>query len=438
MKIFNWSDLNSEEQAFVLSRPALDQSASVSEKVAQIISQVRQNGDEAVKALTETFDGVTLDHLAVSPAEFEDAESSISARSREAILTAIENVSKFHEVQKPSSISIETMPGVTCRREARPIERVGLYVPGGTAPLPSTVVMLGVPATIAGCPLKVLCTPPRKDGSIDPHILVAAKLTGIDQVYKAGGAQAIAAMAFGTGSIPSVSKIFGPGNTWVTEAKLQVAKDPAGAMYDMPAGPSEVMVIADENASPDFIASDLLSQAEHGVDSQSILVTNSKHIAEQVVEAVMTQLSQLSRKDIAAIALEKSRIITTDNLSEALAISNRYGPEHLIIQVTDPESWTSKIHNAGSVFLGPWSPESVGDYASGTNHVLPTYGYAKAVSGLSLDSFLKQVTFQNLSAEGLCSLGPTVEHLAELEGLDAHKNAVSIRLQQLKGKGLSS
>lgn len=432
MQTIYWNQLSSEEQQTCLQRPVNRTADSLRDDVRKLIDDVRRHGDEALRRLTKRFDQVELDRFEVGPDEFAEAEQHVSDADRRAIRHAITNVEAFHRRQQTPPIYMEVQPGVHCMRESRPIERVGLYAPGGTAPLPSTVIMLAVPARLAACPLKILCTPPRKDGTVNPHILAAARLAGIERVYKVGGAQAIAAMAFGTETVPKVDKIFGPGNAWVTEAKLQVAQDPQGAAYDMPAGPSEVVVIADHTARPDFIAADLLSQAEHGPDSQVVLVTTSPDVALLTRDEVLDQAARLSRRDIVQEALRHCRLIVCESPEECFAVSNRYAPEHLIVQVEAPESWIPHIRNAGSVFLGPWSPESVGDYASGTNHVLPTYGYARSMSGLSVDSFTKQITFQQLSPSGLSQLGPTVEHLADLEGLDAHRNAVSLRLAAIR------
>ncbi len=431
MKIINWLNLDPQSQAKVLQRPATSSSEQFRQDVSQIISAVRIHGDKALVEFNAKFDHVTLSEFKVQEVEFQQAEAHISRNVSQAIDQAIHNVTKFHDIQTPTVKSIATMPGVSCQRETRPIEKVGLYVPSGTAPLLSTVIMLAIPAKIAGCQTKVLCTPPQRDGSIDPHILTTARRCGIDQIYKVGGAQAIAAMAYGTETVPKVYKIFGPGNAWVTEAKLQVAMDPSGALYDMPAGPSEVLVIGDETSHPPFIAADLLSQAEHGVDSQSLLVTDSPSLAQQVVDCLEKQMETLTRQSIVRQSLEHSSIILCANMDEAMSISNQYGPEHLILQCQGAQKMIHNISNAGSVFVGPWTPESVGDYASGTNHVLPTYGYAKSTSGLGVDAFVKQITVQTLSPEGLKNLGPTVMDLAEVEGLDAHREAVRIRLATL-------
>ena len=392
------------------------------------MDDVRNNGDAALRKLTRELDDAEIAEFRVSDVDFDDAEQRLSTAQLEAIGLAIDNVRAFHAPQLTAPIVVETMPGVRCERISQPIDAVGLYVPAGTAPLPSAAIMLAVPAVIAGCPRKLMCTPPRPDGSADPAVLVAARRAGIEDVFKVGGAQAIAAMAYGTDSIPKVNKIFGPGNAWVTEAKSQVAGDPAGAAMDMPAGPSEVLVIADDEANPEFVASDLLSQAEHGRDSQVLLVTNSQALAARVSQEVSAQLASLTRADIASDAIANSVAIVTDSLATAVEISNRYAPEHLILQVAEPRLMLTGIRNAGSVFLGCWSPESAGDYCSGTNHVLPTYGHARSYSGLSVDQFMRQMTVQELTADGLQSIGRSVIELAGLEGLDAHGAAVERRL----------
>ncbi len=432
MNILNWADLDAATREAALSRPAMNNDASKVDAVAAIVAKVRDDGDQAVQAFTAKFDGVSLADFRVSPEEANSADAQLSADSIAAIDVAIRNVRKFHTAQLPSALSVQTMPGVQCERVSHAIDAVGLYVPAGTAPLPSAAIMLAVPAEIAGCPTRVMCTPPRPDGTADPAVLVAARRAGVSEIYKIGGAQAIAAMAYGTETVPKVCKIFGPGNSWVTQAKSMVASDATGAAIDMPAGPSEVLVIADADASADFVAADLLSQAEHGVDSQVLLLTTSRILADQVSAALDSQLASLSRADIAREALSNSRIIIVADVAGAVQISNDYAPEHLILQVEDARSWLPGIRNAGSVFLGPWAPESVGDYCSGTNHVLPTYGFARSYSGLGLDQFLRQMTVQELSADGLLGLADAVMELADLEGLDAHAAAVRIRLETLQ------
>lgn len=429
-QIETWADLDADAEARLLERPAQQLDVDIRDRVQAILSRVREQGDAALKALTLELDGARLDDLAVDDAERRQASGALDSAALAAIDIAIDNVRRFHEAQQPPSVAVETMPGVRCERVTQPLDAVGLYVPAGTAPLPSAAVMLAVPAAIAGCPVRVLCTPPRPDGTADPAVVVAASRAGVDRIYKVGGAQAVAAMAYGTESIPAVGKIFGPGNAWVTAAKSIVSADPNGAAIDMPAGPSEVLVIADESASAAFVAADLLSQAEHGIDSQVILVTTDEAFARQVGAEIERQLETLSRKDIAAEAIGHSRAIVVESLDVAVAVSNRYAPEHLILQTASPRELLAGIRNAGSVFLGPWTPESVGDYCSGTNHVLPTYGYARNYSGLGLDQFMRHMTIQELSREGLEALGPAVITLAGLEGLDAHASAVSRRLRQ--------
>jgi histidinol dehydrogenase len=427
-KIDIWRDLGEAERQALLMRPAVCSDDAIRSKVVRIVTQVRNEGDAALRELGQQLDGASLDALQVTEAELAAAEKAMGADAIAAIDLAIANVRRFHEPQLPGRISVETMPGVVCERISHPIESVGLYVPAGTAPLPSAAIMLVVPATLAGCTTRVMCTPPRPDGSADPAVLVAASRAGVRDIFKAGGAQAIAAMAYGTESVPKVCKIFGPGNAWVTSAKTLVSADAAGAAIDMPAGPSEVLVIADADASPEFVASDLLSQAEHGVDSQVLLLTTSSDFAKQVQQELTMQLDTLSRAAIARESLQHSRIIVVDSVAAAVEISNRYAPEHLILQLANARSIVSEIRNAGSIFVGPWSPESAGDYCSGTNHVLPTYGYANTYSGLGVDQFMRHMTVQELTRNGLAALGDAVITLANLEGLDAHAAAVSRRL----------
>ncbi len=425
----DWADLSEGERGALLERPAMSQDASIRAKTAGIIAEVRTRGDAALSELTRKYDGAELADFRVSATEVEAAGGELGNHQHDAIDLAIRNVRAFHEAQRPLPIRVETMPGVVCERVSHALDAVGLYVPAGTAPLPSAAIMLAVPAIIAGCPTKVLCTPPRPDGTADPAVLVAATRAGITDIFKVGGAQAIAAMAYGTESIPKVCKVFGPGNAYVTSAKAQVGGDPAGAAMDMPAGPSEVLVIADAQASAEFVASDLLSQAEHGVDSQVVLVTTSSELATAVAEEIQRQLAELSRAEIAAEALDNSRIIVVPDLDTAAKVSNRYAPEHLILQVEHPRDMLPALRNAGSIFLGQWTPESVGDYCSGTNHVLPTYGFAQTYSGLGVDQFMRQMTIQELSLEGLGNIGEAVVSLAGLEGLDAHAAAVTRRLR---------
>ena len=416
----NWAEL--------LKRPAFDV-ASLEATVSSVLAEVKQNGDAAVRKYTLQFDKVEIGNLVVTQEEFDSAEKNISEELKNAIQLAKSNIEKFHIAQKEEVEIIETVKGVKCWRKSVGIEKVGLYIPGGSAPLFSTILMLGVPAKIAQCNEIVLCTPPDKNGNINPAILHTAKLIGIEKVYKIGGVQAIAAMAYGTETVPKVYKIFGPGNQYVTCAKQLINKE--GSAIDMPAGPSEVAVLADETCVPEFVAADLLSQAEHGTDSQVILVSDSGSVIEKVQNEILKQLELLPRKEIALKALENSKAFLVKNKNEAIDLLNEYAPEHLIIACKDDEQLAGKVINAGSVFLGNYSCESAGDYASGTNHTLPTNGYAKAYSGVSLDSFVKKITFQKLSKEGIQDIGNAIELMAEAEGLDAHKNAVTIRLKSI-------
>lgn len=410
----------------LLTRPSMNSEELVA-RVKPILAKIKSEGDAAVKEFTSRFDGVSLPQLQVTEGEFEEAASLVAEELKTAILQAKANIQRFHQAQWEPLEKVETMPGISCWRKSLPIEKVGLYIPGGTAPLFSTVLMLGVPAQIAGCQEVVLCSPPNKEGKIHPAILFAAQAVGIDRVYKVGGAQAIAAMAYGTETIPQVYKIFGPGNTYVTAAKQLVSLE--GVAIDMPAGPSEVMVVADQTAPPSFVAADLLAQAEHGVDSQVMLVAQTETLAKAVQDEVERQVLLLPRKEIAEAALKNSRILVMEQADDYVDIINAYAPEHLILSVEDDLALGEKIHTAGSVFLGHYTPESVGDYASGTNHTLPTHGYARAYSGVSLDSFVKKITFQKLSKEGLKNIRQTVEVMAAAEQLEAHKRAVSIRFE---------
>jgi histidinol dehydrogenase len=428
MQLKNWQKLSASAQSAALTRPALRNDAALAERVAGIIDKVRAEGDAALRELTAKFDGVELDALEVGHEEFAAAETALTAEQRSAIHAAADNIETFHRPQLPQPFAVDTVPGVRCERVVRAIESVGLYVPAGSAPLPSTALMLGVPARIAGCPTRVLCSPVQASGRVAAAVLYAARVAGVERVFKLGGAQAIAAMAYGTETVPKVDKIFGPGNTWVTEAKAQVDRDPAGAARDYPAGPSEVLVIADEGANAAFVASDLLSQAEHGSDSQVLLVTTSEKLGRAVIEAVATQKARLTRAKLVEGALAHSSVIVVRDLKTAFELANRYAPEHLILQIAEPRSWLDKVRAAGSVFLGPWTPESVGDYCSGTNHVLPTYGFARRYSSLGVADFLRSMTVQELSFEGLRAIGPVATTLADLEGLDAHAWAVNERL----------
>lgn len=419
---------NQTEWAALLERPHRDAS-ELRETVQTVLEQIRQGGDAAVKEFELKFDKVKLDSLAVTEVELDEAEKLVSEELKDALKLAHANIEKFHAAQKFVGEKVESAPGVVCWQKSVPIETVGLYIPGGTAPLFSTVLMLATPAKIAGCQEIVLCTPPNKEGKVHPAILMAAKVAGVSKIFKAGGVQAIGAMAYGTESVPKVSKIFGPGNQFVMAAKQQVSLHEVA--IDMPAGPSEVAVVADDTANPVFVAADLLSQAEHGVDSQSILITTSELMAEKVNAEVERQLALLPRKEMTEKSLQYSKIVVVRNLEDALKMTNEYAPEHLILAVEDYLSFGDRVVNAGSVFLGNYSCESAGDYASGTNHTLPTSGYAKAYSGVNLDSFCRKITFQELSAEGVRSIGRAVELMAEAEQLDAHKNAMTFRIQSL-------
>ena len=427
MKVIKYPD-NSEWGA-LLKRPIMNVE-TLRDTVQKVLEDVKANGDAAVKAYEKQFDKVELEDLAVSEAEMNEAENLVSADLKSALQLAHDNILKFHAAQIFCPKKVEVRPGVTCWQKAVPIEKVGLYIPGGTAPLFSTVLMLAVPAKIAGCGEIVLCTPPGRDGKVHPAVLFAAKVAGVSRIFKAGGIQAIASMAYGTESVPRVYKIFGPGNQYVTAAKQLVSlRDVA---IDMPAGPSEVEVLADETANPAFVAADLLSQAEHGVDSQAMLITTSESLQQAVKAEVERQLDLLPRKEIASKSLANSKLIVVRSLDEAIELTNAYAPEHLIVETADYLSVAERVANAGSVFLGHLSPESAGDYASGTNHTLPTNGYAKAYSGVSLDSFIRKITFQEIQPEGIRHIGPAIEVMAANERLDAHKNAITVRLKALQ------
>lgn len=412
----------------IITRPTKD-AKDLTATVSAVLARIKSEGDAAVLDYERLFDKVELKALAVTDEEFADAEALVSAELKAALQLAHDNIARFHEAQRYSGIDVETAPGVRCWQKSVPIERVGLYIPGGTAPLFSTVLMLATPARIAGCSEIALCTPPQKDGTVHPAILMAARIAGVSKVFKAGGVQAIGALAYGTESVPKVFKIFGPGNQYVQCAKQLVSL--ADVAIDMPAGPSEVEVIADETANPAFVAADLLSQAEHGTDSQVLLVTTSESMIAAVEAEVNKQLAALPRKEIAAASLANSRLVLVGSSAEALALSNRYAPEHLIIETADAEALAAKVVNAGSVFIGHLTPESAGDYASGTNHTLPTNGYATAYSGVNLDAFCRKITYQKITPEGLQSIGRAVELMAAAEQLDAHKNAMTLRLQSL-------
>ncbi len=431
LAIHDWATLGADERRELLRRPAQRDSEALLAKAARIVNDVRSRGDAALREYTETLDGVRLESFEVSAAEFTAAEAALTPEQHEALRRAIGTVTRFHEAQTLEPLSIETSPGVTCERMVVPLNAVGLYVPAGTAPLPSTAIMLAIPARIAGCPVRVMCTPPRRDGLADPAVLTAARLCGVERVFKLGGAQAVAALAYGTGSVPRVDKIFGPGNSWVTAAKQIVAADADGAALDMPAGPSEVLVIADGTARPEFVAADLLAQAEHSEDAQVVLVTTSADTARDCIAAVGRQMAVLPRRQITERSIAGSRVLLVPDLETAFDVSNAYAPEHLILQIESPRRWLPRVRNAGSVFLGAWTPETMGDYCSGTNHVLPTYGHARAYSGLGVLDFVKRITVQEVTPRGLADLGLTARTLARLESLDAHANAVTVRLDAI-------
>ncbi len=426
---FDWNTLDATQRAACLRRPAQETSEATTRAVAAILDQVRADGDDALRVLSARFDAIALERFAVSDAEFDAAIASVPESLRRAIDEAAERIRNFHQAGMTAAYAVDTAPGVRCERMLRPIQRVGLYVPAGSAPLPSTALMLGIPAQLAACPDIVLCTPPRRDGTADPSVLYAARQCGIERVFKVGGAQAIAAMAYGTATVPRCDKLFGPGNAYVTEAKRQVALDADGAAIDMPAGPSEVLVIADAGANPAFVAADLLSQAEHGPDSQVLLLSDDSALIDAVAAQVQLQLEILPRADIARRALQSSSAIRADSIAQALEISNRYAPEHLILAVRDARAWLPKVQAAGSVFLGDWAPEALGDYCSGTNHVLPTSGAARYTGGLNVASFQVAITVQEVQPQGIAAIGPCAVELARAEGLDAHGRAVALRLE---------
>jgi len=430
MKIIRYPE--KQQWAELLQRPVQD-SKAISETVLPILQSVQKDGDRALRTFSEQFDKVALSDFCISKQDIELAEQKLDEQLIRAIKLAADNITKFHRAQLKEVAKIETSPGVLCWQKSLPIEKVGLYIPGGTAPLFSTVLMLGIPAKLAGCSEIVLCTPPDKNGNVHPAILYAAGLAGIHKIYKVGGAQAIAAMAYGTETIPKVYKIFGPGNQYVTAAKQLVGTD--GVAIDMPAGPSEVAVVADASANPQFIAADLLSQAEHGADSQVLLITTNEAVINKSLAAIENQLKDLPRREIALAALKNSRAVLLKSLDEVMELVNDYAPEHLILMVETPQLIADKVKNAGSVFLGAFTPESAGDYASGTNHTLPTNGYARSFSGVSMDSFMKKITFQEISKEGLNQIGSAIEIMAEAEELTAHKQAVSVRLAHINQTG---
>jgi histidinol dehydrogenase len=435
MPISDWSALDQSARAALLQRPAAREVEGLRSAVQRLIAQVRADGDSTLRALTRRYDGCELARFEVDEDEFARAEAALPAALRVVIDAALRRIEAFHRAGMPAPYAVETAPGVLCERILRPIARVGLYVPAGSAPLPSTAMMLGVPARLAGCRDVILCTPPRADGSADPVVLCVARRCGIGRVFKLGGAQAIAAMAYGTESVPRCDKLFGPGNAWVTEAKLQVSMDAAGAAIDMPAGPSEVLVIADAGADAEFVAADLLSQAEHGPDSQALLLSDSGALVERVAAELPRQAAALARREVLDAALAHARLIRCADLAQAFEISNRYAPEHLILALREPRRWLDRVESAGSVFLGDYAPEALGDYCSGTNHVLPTYGAARAWSGVSVASFLKQITVQEVGPEGLRGIGPDAAELARTEQLQAHERAVTRRLARLEGAG---
>jgi histidinol dehydrogenase len=431
MQILDWKSLSAARRRESLQRPAQRDSARITASARDIIERVRMGGDTALLSLTEKFDGVRPDALQVTKTEFETAERALLPEQHAAIETAIASVRSFHAAQICAPLRVETAPGVLCERYSVPVRAVGLYVPSGSAPLPSTAIMLAVPAAIAGCPVRVMCTAPSRTGAANPAVLVAARKAGIEQVFKVGGAQAIAAMAYGTATIPKCDKVFGPGNAWVTAAKMLVAQDSEGAAADLPAGVTEVMVIADDSARADFVAADLLAQAEHSPDAQAILLTPSSALADAAAREVGRQSALLSRKRILEESLRQMRFIVVDTLDVAFEIANAYAPEHLLLEIREARKWLEKVSAAGAVFLGPWSPETMGDYCSGPNHTLPTYGYARSHSGLALEDFQKRISVQELTPSGLKNLGPTAQVLAKLEGLDAHAAAVAVRLAAL-------
>ncbi len=429
-KMIDWQALSKREQQSALARPAISESGLLSQQVENILNNVKQNGDKALYELTEKFDGVKLSTFVVTDEQVAAARTALTAKRLKAIETAYGQIKRFHQAQICDDITVETTPGVRCTLKTEAIESVGLYIPAGSAPLPSTVLMLGVPSQLARCPRTVLVCPPDKNGKLADEILVAAKLCEIDEIYTVGGAQGCAAMAFGTETIKSVNKIFGPGNKYVTEAKKQLAQRVNGFAIDMPAGPSEVLVIADVNANASFVAADLLSQAEHGPDSQVILLSDSAELISKVQNELLSQVAVLSRRKIAEQALTQSRLILVESLAKAVEVSNLYAPEHLIIQTSNAQELLKTLRNAGSIFVGEFTPESAGDYASGTNHVLPTYGYSKVVSSLSLADFSRRFTVQEITKQGLANISECIIELTDAEGLDGHKRAVTIRLEE--------
>ncbi|KFZ31617.1 histidinol dehydrogenase [Pseudidiomarina salinarum] len=434
MRILNWQSLNAAEQQRILDRPAQARPEVLQQQVAEIIAAVRSEGDAAVLRYTRRFDCETLDSLAYPVEKIDQQAAKLAAKTRAAIDLAFSTITRFHKPQRPQQLTVETAPGVICSQRFHPLDAVGLYVPGGSAVLPSTAMMLGIPAQLAGCARRVLVSPPDANGDLSPALMYVAQKCGITEVYRCGGAQAIAALAYGTETIAPVVKIFGPGNSYVTAAKQQVSQDASGAAIDMPAGPSELLVIADDTANPAYVAADLLSQAEHGADSQVILLSPSADLLKATAQAIEQQLTDLPRADVARQALQTSSLVQVNSIAEAVVISQRYAPEHLSLQLDDTERWLDQLTNAGSVFVGHYTPESGGDYATGTNHVLPTYGFARNYSSLGLLDFYRRYTVQQASREGLAGLADAIVELAQTEGLDAHARAVSIRLQQQQGE----
>lgn len=428
LKMIRWSSLTPQDRQDLLQRPVSRQ-GDIGESVAAIIRQVRHGGDRALRELTRKLDRAEPLQLELGPTEMQKARESIDPKVDQAIQDAMSRIEVFHAADVPTNVKVKTAPGLNCEVRYLALSPVGLYIPGGSAPLLSTVLMLAIPARIAGCREVIMCSPPARNGEIPPEILAAAQLCGVDRVFCAGGAQAVAALAYGTETIPRCAKIFGPGNVWVTEAKQQVSQDPEGAAIDMPAGPSEVLVIADRDANPEFIAWDLLSQAEHGPDSQVLLVTDSASLASALIEKLQTLAPTTARAAILEQSLSEARVILVDNMSEALRISNAYAPEHLIINTVDAAALAEQVENAGSVFIGPWTPESLGDYCSGPNHVLPTYGWARSFGALGVSDYMRRMTLQQASRSALARVGPTAQILAAVEGLEAHRMAVSVRLQ---------
>ncbi len=427
MKTYYWDHLVEAEKQKLLRRPIRSSAKAQRKTVRDIITRVRKEGEDALLDLTLELDGAKLKQLEVTATEFNQAWREVDRDFRKVVERSSERIRAFHRAQLPDRSRVETADGVVCERVCRPIQRVGLYVPAGSAPLPSTALMLAIPASLACCPLVIMCSPPNSDGKIDPHVLCAARFCGVHKVFKLGGAQAIAAMAYGSESVPEVDKVFGPGNTWVTEAKQQVAMDPEGAAVDMPAGPSELLIVVDGTADPAFAAADLLSQTEHGPDSQVILVATDEAMAKRVEDEVARQIVGITRHEIAREALKESRTIIVRDRHVAAEVANRYAPEHLILQIKNPRELVGDIHAAGSVFLGKWTPEAIGDYCSGTNHVLPTYGYARNHSGLSVNTFLTHMTVQEATPSGLAEIGGDAVTMARIEGFDAHRHAVEIR-----------